>query len=396
MNLPILSYKFIKEKPFNTFLNVLVLSLGIAIIIFMMLINKQIEDKLARNTQGIDLVVGAKGSPLQVILCSIFHLDFPTGNIPLEEANLLAKNPMIAYAIQMALGDSHRGFRLVGTSHAYPNLYKAELKEGKMWAKTLEVTAGATVAKNLNLRVGDKFFGAHGLSDNDQKHDEHAYVICGILKENNTVLDNLLLTNVESVWQVHEEHEEGEEVEEKPKEITAMLLKFRSPVAALMLPRQINSKTNMQAASPAFEIARLMSMLGVGIDILNGFAYLIIFIALLNLFIALYNALKERSYDLAVMRALGASPFSLFLIVVMESLLITGFSALLGVGIGHLVAQMLAFWLPDAAQAQISGAVWLVDELYVVAAALLIGFFTALIPAMAAYKTNISEVLAKE
>src|SRR5688500_17590850 len=164
MNLLILIWNYLKAKPLNTALNVILLALGIAVITILLLFNNQLQDKITQNSKGIDLVVGAKGSPLQLILCNIFHIDFPTGNINLKEAEKISKSRLIKNAIPLALGDSYQAYRIIGTTQGYPELYKAELAEGEWWSKEMEVTLGANVAEVLKFTVGEKFESTHGLT----------------------------------------------------------------------------------------------------------------------------------------------------------------------------------------------------------------------------------------
>jgi putative ABC transport system permease protein len=430
MNLPYLSWKYLAAKPLNTVLNILILSLGIAIIIVLLLLDRQLEEKLNQNAKGIDLVIGAKGSPLQLVLCNIFHIDFPTGNISLAEARKLAGNPMVKKAIPLALGDSYESFRIVGTNHAFADHYQLQIAKGAMWQTDMEATIGANVAYKIGANVGDTFMGAHGMDDAaGDAHEGHAYKIVGIFQPTGSVADNLILTNIRSVWMVHEHDEEEENHEEEhtdhedhaaetsvdsaatarpnsailaefpigdsTKEITAMLVKFKSPMAAITMPRIINAQTQMQAASPAFETARLFTILGVGIDLLKAFAYLMVFIAVLSIFIALYNTLKEKKYDLAVIRSLGASQGTLFFIVIFEGILITAFSALVGLAMGHGAVEAATHFLEASERTGFSGWIFLKEEVYVFGIALILGMLTALIPAIQAYRTDISQVLAE-
>ena len=411
MNLTLLSWNYIKAKPLNTLLNMLLMALGIAIILVLILLSSQLEENLSKNKKGIDLVVGAKGSPLQLILANVYHIDFPTGNIKLDEAKDLTRNRLIAQAIPLALGDNYRGFRIAGTNHDYVKLYEAEMAQGELWKNNLDVVLGANVAESLKMKVGDSFFGAHGLSVEDMDHDEMSYHVVGILQRNSSTIDNLILTNIESVWAVHE-HDEEEEHHEANKvgsayetglpegdedaEITSMLIKFRSPMGAVTLPRMINSNTNMQAASPAFETQRLFSLLGIGVDLLRAFAYIIILIAGLSIFISLYNALKDRKYDLAIMRSLGASKTKLFIHVILEGVIITVLGGFLGFILGHGLTEFLAGLYEKSDAIGLTGLVFVNKEFYVALISVGIGVLASIIPALSAYKTDISEVLAKE
>src|ERR1044071_4851356 len=120
MSLFTLVWSYLKAKPLNTVLNILLLSMGIGVITTLILFNNQFQEKMSENSRGIDLVVGAKGSPLQLVLCAVFHIDFPTGNINLKEAEQISKNRLVKKAIPMALGDSYQGYRIIGTNVHYP------------------------------------------------------------------------------------------------------------------------------------------------------------------------------------------------------------------------------------------------------------------------------------
>ena len=177
-------------------------------------------------------------------------------------------------------------------------------------------------------------------------------------------------------------------------EITSVLLQYRSPMGAIQLPRQINSGSNLQAASPAFETARLFSILGVGIDILMAFAYVLILISALSIFIALYNSLKERRYDMAILRSMGASRGKLFVSILLEGGLLTFMGSLIGLLMGHFAVLILASVMPGIQKSGISGLVFYPEEWIILAASLLLGLACALIPAIQAYRTDISRVLA--
>jgi putative ABC transport system permease protein len=405
MNAVKISWKNIRFKPLSSALNILLIAFGTGILTILLLASSQIEDKLNNNSKDVDLVVGAKGSPLQLILSSIYYIDFPTGNIPLKEANEIAKNPYVKRAIPLALGDNYNGIRIVGTDSNYISLYGLTTQSGKLWTADLEATIGENVAKEQNLKVGDKFNGAHGLTENADVHKENAYTVVGILAHQGNVTDNLILTNIASVWKMHEEqheHAEGEvhdhEKEEaeamQGRELTSLLIQYRSPMAVAMFPQMVNQTTNMQAASPAQESTRLFSLIGVGVDTLQYFAVLIMFIAAISVFVNLYNSLKERSYDLAIMRTLGASKTKLFMMVILEGLILTIIGTIVGLALGHLALQLIGNY-QESSQARLTGMIFIPNEIYILFAGLGIGIFAAIIPALQAYRSNISKILAK-
>ncbi|MEQ9302764.1 MAG: ABC transporter permease, partial [Marinoscillum sp.] len=208
MNLTYLSYKSILAKPLSSFLSWLLLAFGVTIVVLILLISDQLKSEISKNAKGVDLVVGAKGSPLQLILANIFHVDFPTGNIDLKEAAQVSRSRYIDYAIPLSLGDSYRGLRIVGTTQAYPELYGANLKTGHWFGDHMEVVIGAQVARDLSLAIGDTFESQHGLSEEGEAHGAHPFEVVGILTSTNTVIDKLILTGIESIWEVHG-HEEA-------------------------------------------------------------------------------------------------------------------------------------------------------------------------------------------
>lgn len=402
MNLATISLSYLKARSLNTLLNIVLLALGVATIVFLLLATTQLDSRMRRDAQGIDLVVGAKGSPMQVILSSIYHLDVPTGNIPYKDAVELSKHRMVKKAIPLALGDSYKGARIVGTTPDYLAHYGAKFAAGKSWRKPLEAVLGADVAAKSGLKPGDKFHGSHGLGESGDAHEAHPYVVVGILERNGSVLDRLVLTSVEGVWAMHADHHEikniddiANQMKDEEKEYTALLLQYASPIAAAMLPRYINNNSAMQAASPAYETARLFNIIGVGVDVLRGFALVLVFSAGLSVFIALYNALNERRYDLAVMRTLGARPLKLMLLLLFEGLLLALIGGVLGMVFGHVLAEVLGHALRTAQQVSITGWTWVNAEWWVLALAAGVGVVAALIPAWRAYRTDIAGTLAR-
>ncbi len=456
MNTLALVWKNITREWGSTILSVLLTAFGVAILLVIYISGDNFEKQLTNNSKNIDLVVGAKGSPMQLILSSLFHVDNPTGNISLAEANEIADNPLIKLAVPISLGDNYKGHRIIGTDSSYLELYELSIKEGNLWNKSFEVVLGSEVARKNNLKIGDEIHSAHGLSEEAHVHDDHPFRVVGILSPSNSVVDNLILTNLASVWEVHgidhhgehihdescdhdhddhhdhsthehhttvedvqghdhsHDHEEGELVREKPSsnnefiknigqdmiqdhgvEITALLITYNSPAAISVIPRIINQSTNMQAASPAIESARIFSLLGVGLDSLEILAYAIMIIAALSVFISLYNALRSRKYDLAIMRTMGASKSKLFTLIIAEGSVITMIGGLFGLIVGHLILAYITTQTSQSADFIQAFEVY-PFELLILLAALLIGVVAAFIPAFKAYNTTISKTLASK
>ena len=412
MNLLTLSWKNLTNKPLSMLLSLVLFALGVGLISLLLVLNKQLQEKFDKNLAGIDLVIGAKGSPLQLILCSMYHIDNPTGNISIQEARPFMRegHPLIKRAIPLSLGDNHQGYRVVGTTTEIMDLYEAEIGEGKIWDGLMEVTLGASVAQDLNMKIGDKFYGSHGLiKDDDLLHDDaEAFVVVGILKPNGSVIDQLILTKTQSVWAVHEHAAEEGAEHEHPKQdtiplidridqdITSLLIQFRNRnFQTLNLPRNINENTEMQAATPAIEINRLYSMMGVGADALRVLAIVIIFVSGLSIFISLFSSLKERKYELALMRVMGASPVKLFFLVLLEGIVLAVLGYMIGMVLSHGGMELLSGFMKDSYRYSFSGLVFLQEEILLFFGAIGIGIVAALIPAFQAMNTDISTTLAE-
>jgi putative ABC transport system permease protein len=400
MNLATLSASYLRARPLNTALSLILLALGVGTIVLLILVVSQLEERMHRDARGIDLVVGAKGSPMQLILSGIYHVDAPTGNIPLSAARALQKHRLIKKSIPLALGDSWKGHRIVGAPREYPEHYGAELRSGRFHDKPMEAVLGAEVAARTRVGVGATFTGVHGIGGEGDAHADAPYTVVGVLAKTNSVIDRLVLTSIESVWQVHEEHQGPEDEADRKaleaaREVTVLLVQYASPLAAAMLPRQINSQSELQAASPAYETARLFSIVGVGVEALRAFAVVLILAAGLSVFIALYTALEERRYDLAVMRTLGASPRKLFGLLMTEGVVLALLGALIGLLLGHALASALGAWLEAQQHYPVSGLEWRAEELWLVVVALGVGVIAALLPAWRAYRTDVSRTLAQ-
>ena len=200
-----LAWKNIWFKPLNTTLSMLLLAASVAIITLLILLQKQFEEQFSNNADNVDLVLGAQGSPLQLVLSSVYQVDAPTGNINYDSARVWMRHPFVQSAIPLAFGDNYLGYKIVGTTPEYLEKFQSSVKEGKIFKKNLEVVIGTGVAKKLNLKVGDTFQGTHGDAKEGEKHEEFDYLVTGIASPTGKVIDNLIVCNVETVWQMHDE-----------------------------------------------------------------------------------------------------------------------------------------------------------------------------------------------
>ena len=455
MNLLQLSLSNLSLSPLSTAVNILLLSLGTGSIAILLIATHLLSAALIRDAADIDLVVGAKGSPLQLVLSGLYHADIPTGNIRLSEARTWMEHPMVESAIPLSLGDSLKGFRIVGTNEDYVDIYDGQLAEGKLPSNLLEIAIGSSVSKATGLSLGATFAGQHGLDGAGHAHDEDSYTVVGIFEASDTVLDRLLITTLESVWLVHgesrpnsgtfdttqtnrphehedvhahadaeaseamlDDHHEGEHVEhqhhhedesireyvgDKEKQttahaeaqaITVLLVKYATPIAAITLPREINDKSALQAASPAYEITRLLQVIGIGIGWLQAFAAILVASAVLSIFAALYASLKARRNDLAVLRCLGATRSELFMLLLFEGVILTTAGIVFGLIAAHGGIELAAIALGDAQNFPFTGFVWAPTEFVLVGGLFAAGVLSSLIPSWQAFSTDVPRTLA--
>ena len=459
MNLLQLSLSNLSLSPLSTAVNILLLSLGTGSIAILLIATHLLSAALIRDAADIDLVVGAKGSPLQLVLSGLYHADIPTGNIRLSEARTWMEHPMVESAIPLSLGDSHKGFRIVGTNEDYVDIYDGQLAEGKLPSNLLEIAIGSSVSKATGLSLGATFAGQHGLDGAGHAHDEDSYTVVGIFEASDTVLDRLLITTLESVWLVHgesrpnsetydttqtnrprenedvhadaeaeaseamlDDHDEGGHAEHQhedqhqhedessseydgdqekqatlhaeAQEITVLLVKYATPIAAITLPRKINDESALQAASPAYEITRLLQVIGIGIGWLQAFASILVASAVLSIFAALYASLKARRNDLAVLRCLGATRSELFMLLLYEGLILTTAGIVFGLIAAHGGIELAGIALGDAQNFPLTGFVWAPTEFLLVGGLLAAGILSSLIPSWQAFSTDVPRTLA--
>ena len=448
INLVLLS---LKSRLSSTILAVLLTTFGISISIILVQFENHIKTRLNNDGKKIDIVVGAKGSPLQIVLSSIYHIDLPTGNIPYSSLKTISEDPLVDKVIPLALGDNWKNNRIVGTTYEYLEHYGAKLDKGRNWQKVFEVVAGSSVKINLNQEIS----GSHGLVDSNNRHDHGKYRVVGILKPTGTVLDRLLLTSLKSVLQIHgqdiednekhhhehdkhehdkhehdkHEHEKKHEKHEHEKhehqlnknkhktdnhdhnseqkgnsvnnnqdfiepEITSLLITTKSPVANINLPRSINKQSQLQAANPAFEITRLSAMLGLGSKSFKLLSIIIMLIAVLSIFTGLASNFENRLRDLAILRAIGYSKARVFKIISLEGIIIVIFGIIIGLCSSFLVFNLLVDIIAplNNSNAKFN---FSIDIVIIICLVFLAGLFAAFFPAYKGSKVSVAKQLTQ-
>jgi putative ABC transport system permease protein len=420
MNMFSLARRYLTVNLPTTLLQVLTFGAGAAILLIVLNISTQLTENFSQGKNGTDAIVGAKGSPLQLVLSGVYHADIPTGNIDYAQAMRLKRHNSIKTAVPISLGDSYKGYRIVGTTEEFLKFYNVSTTEGVVWTKPMEAVVGYTIAQESGLKIGDSFVGSHGLVEGGEKHKHLPYKVVGILAKSGTVADRLALTSLESVWEIHEHHHHDEETHEEgahhkdehekhadhhdedehadhdeEREITALLIQYSNRAASINFPRMVNKQTNMQAASPTFEMARLFNMLGVGFDTAKIIGYVLLAISVLSIFLVLLGNIRKRHYDMALLRVFGATPSKIMQLVIFEGMILTMLGIITGFITSRAILLMIGKIATDGTGLSIQAGSLTQGELFVLGVLFTVSFLASIIPAMMAYRVNIVDLLLK-
>jgi putative ABC transport system permease protein len=397
-----LAWQYLWARPGRTSINLVSLTLALTAMLVVLSLHDQIRHNFERQLKGIDAVVGAKGSPIQLMLSGVYHLDVPPGNIPLQAFEALKQHPQVARAVPLSLGDNIAGYRIVGTEPSYLDIFGAHIGQGRLWQANMEAVLGAHVARSTGLGIGDSFVGIHGLGAGGEAHDETPYTITGIAAPCHCIVDRLVLTSTESVWQVHDDLHDITDLTpserqalEGEREVTLALVTYNTPLAALTFPRFINQTTAMQAASPAIEMTRLLTLLGAGSRLLEGFIAALLLVAGLSVGASLASAVAERQGDLALLRMLGAPSQRLVRLLVAESMWLALMSLATAAVLSQLALFGLQTLLPAGAMPLWQAGVWSVTLLWAPLATLGLMALAIAVPAWRAWKLDVLLLLQR-
>lgn len=405
MSLWKIAWRYLWSRTLVTLLTLTGIALGVALICSVLTLRRESESGLLRESGQFDLVVGAKGSPLQLVLSSIYQLDVPTGNIPYTRYQALKNDKRISCAIPLGLGDNYRGYRIIGTEEEIFTLTDRKdetrklyhLASGRFFKDNFEAVIGAQVARRGGLKIGDTFVGTHGLvvTAGSSEHKNFPYKVVGILDESKSSIDRAIYVALPSVWKIHESEAEvhrkiaGIEgtAPDQALEVTAVLVRLKAVGLRLWMAQEIQKRTEAMAAIPVNEMLRLYQhVLGPIQKVLMGVAGLVVIVSVLSITATLYQSAERRRRDLAVLRALGAHPAEIAALVVLEALLLTSLGIAAGWLIGHGGLAVAGSTLQNSIGIDLMP--WSVDKLELGALAIVAagGLFASLLPAYFAYR----------
>ena len=429
MSLFKIAWRSIQQRGLASALTGFSMALGVALVVAVLVIHHVVADSFQRNAGlGYDIIVGAKGGKLQLVLNTVYHLSSPVENIPyslLKEFTEGQYKPYAARAIPYCLGDNYQGFRVVAT---VPDLLDDEALPGRKYAfaqgrnfkndAPFEGVAGALAARRLGLKLGDTFRPAHGVIDDGQgvKHD--AFTVVGILEPTGTPNDRVLFINMEGFYKLekhakpvpgsevatsgqpkshHDEHDHDHftPLPENQRELTAILIRSATPAASIFLPNRINEGNQAQAVLPIREIRGLFDVIVEPIEwLLLGLTAMIVVVSGIGILVSIYNSMSDRRREIAVMRALGARRSTVMTIVLLESILLS----LGGGAFGWLLGRGLIAALSPAIASETGVAVGLApllpSELLLIPGLVALAAAVGYLPAMTAYRTDVARALA--
>lgn len=340
-----LAYKSLLDRKGSVLLTLLAISVSIFVLLGIEHIRQQAKESFSNTVSGTDLIVGARTGNLNLLLYSVFHIGNATNNIRWDSYQQIASNPSVDWTIPISLGDSHRGYRVMGTRANYFQHYKygskrsLEFDRGKPFERIFEVVLGAEVAKKLDYKIDDSLVLAHGLgSTSFSNHDDNPFRVIGILDATGTPVDQTLHVSLESIEAIHMGWQQGVKLpdltantghidvsELTPSSITAFMLGLKSKMTIFRLQREINDypQEPLLAILPGVTLTEFWQTLSTTENTLRLISLLVLIAALLGLSALLLASIRERQHEISVMRMLGASPWFIFLLIQMEALLIT-------------------------------------------------------------------------
>ena len=303
-------------------LTILSVLLGVGLVTAILILKNESEEAFNQTATGYEIIVGPKGSSLQLTLSTVYQIGLPIQNMSLNVYDLLKNDKRVRLAIPYVFGDNYKNFRITGTvselfsEFEYKKGIKYKLDEGNYFLNDFEAVIGKEVADKTGLKTGDTFSGSHGIESYEgaTEHSEKKFKVTGILGKTFTPSDRMIFVSMNSVWELHNHENEfaGNEdhqiIPDSMKTISAVLLKLKSPVFFDLLRRQINENKyegiNAQAVLPLFEIKQLFDIIGNINSVILVIAYLVIFTATVSIFVSIYNSMNERMRDIAIMRSL--------------------------------------------------------------------------------------------
>jgi len=410
-----LSWKSLRNRRFTALLTVCAIALSVALLLAVERVRTDARESFTNTISGTDLIVGARSGAIQLLLYSVFHIGNATNNISWESYQDISSNSLVKWAVPISLGDSHRGFRVMGTSRAYFEHYRyardrrLALSRGEPFDGVFEAVIGAEVANELGYRVGDKIVVSHGAGNvSFVQHEDKPFTVSGILARTGTPVDRTVLVSLEGIEAIHVGWQSGtpppEDVPAEtvlgmdltPNEITAFLLGLESRIAVFRLQRAINQypEEPLLAIIPGVALQQLWDMMGVAERALLIISVFVVAIGLVGMLAMILSSLNERRREIAILRSVGARPAHVFGLLLSEAALLTAAGILLGVALLYGLLLLGAPMVEDRFGLMLSIR-WLSAREVLMLAGILVGAVVmGMLPAYRAYRLSLTDGLS--
>ena len=414
----LIAWKSLQNRRLATSLTIVSMTLSLVLLMSVERIQRAAHDGFTQTVSGVDLVVGARSGPLQLILYSVFNMGQATQNVSIESYNEIKSRPEVEWTIPYSLGDGHQGFRVVATNIDFFNHYhfrskeSIELRNGKFFENYFDVVIGADVAKTLNYQLGSKVIVAHGSTTGDgiQKHDDKPFQVSGIMKPTGTPLDRALYISLEAMeaihldWQTGSAPAVGKEIEAgkitpemvKPRTITSFFLRTKNRIEILRLQRWINEYKDepLLAAIPGVVLSELWQSLSTVEQILKAISFLVMAVGLMSMLIALLTSLNERRREMSILRALGASLKHVLALIMLETFLLSFLAVVCACILKLLLEFALGPWIQSNYGLYLQAPVFSFNEIMYIIIMLLSALLISFIPALRAMKSALKDGLS--
>lgn len=416
MNLFVLGFKSLWSRRFTVLLIIVTIAISTSLLLGMEKIRQSARSSFTNTVSGVDLLVGARSGPIPLLLYSVFRIGNATNNITWESYLEFAKRSDVKWTIPLSLGDSHRGYRVLGTSQDYFSHYRVGNKKnlafasGKPFDNLLEVVIGAEVAKSLQYNLGQSLIISHGIGNTSfLDHDDKPFVISGILKPTGTPVDRTIHVKLAAIEAIHIGWEQGVKIpgaqrsidrirpkELEPKAITAFMVGLESRIRVFKLQREINEykQEPLLAILPGVALQELwgfMSVVEKALWLVSLFVVLAGFFGMIAVSLA---GLNERRREIAVYRAVGASRQNIYALLIVEAILLT----IIGIGLGTLIVTISFFISQELLETRFGlyvMATWPTpSELKLILGLLIAGLLSGMVPAYVAYKNSLIDGLS--
>ncbi|MGM7318986.1 ABC transporter permease [Idiomarina sp. ST10R2A5] len=401
-----LAIKSLMNRRASVLLTVIAIAVSVTLLLAVERVREQVQSHFANTVSGTDLIIGARTGQTQLLLSSVFHIGSMTNNMSWESFEDIRERPEVSWAIPMSLGDSVQGLPVVATTNAYFEHFKygnkqaLEFSQGSAFASDEEVVLGADAAEKLSKSMGDDIIIAHGSGGiSFSEHDQHPLIVTGVLQRTGTPVDQAVFVTLHSLEMIHSgehEHSGHNHHNEAPADsISAALLGLKAKPLALRLQRQINTyeKEPLTALLPGMTLQELWKTLRVFEQALTAISAMVVLIGLLGMLTIMLASLRERRREMAVLRAVGAGPGTIFGLLLSEALLLT----VVGAFSGLLLLYGLQWSLAGVIQSQtglILSTTWPgASEWWRMALVIIVGFMLSLIPAWRAYRQSLADGL---